>query len=111
MIKYPNLAYKCPGTHHCPGGTYDYRQVSNENELRAAIEQGWYPTLQWACQGGEIKASDVLGDIEPETDATTPPTREEMEEKAKELGLQFPKNIKDETLLKKIDEAIAEGEE
>ena len=37
----------------------------------------------------------------------TPQTREEMEARAQALGLQYPANIKDATLAKKIAEAEA----
>ncbi len=118
-MQFPNLVYKTPGPHKCKGGSYGYRQVNNLAELQLAIDDGFYPTKElainppecfsWADYGCEQPletAPEAPQDKTPEDDA--PPTRDELEAKAKELGISFNGNTKDTTLMTKIDEALAE---
>jgi hypothetical protein len=114
-MKFPTLVYRCPGNHQCLGGTFDYIQVSNAEQLKASVENGWFPTLPEA-QKGELDnqigifalESSAKEPIIEEVDEDSPPTREELEAKAKELGIGFNKNTKDETLLEKIEAALDE---
>lgn len=96
-MKYPTMVYRCPGPHQRKGGTFDTRGVKSQEELEAALKDGWFETLPEAIEG---KAS--LKELPPET----PPTREELEQKAKELGISFAPNIKDATLAKKISDTL-----
>jgi uncharacterized protein (DUF1697 family) len=77
---------------------FDYIIVE-EDEIEDTIANGWSLTTDEAINGED--------DVNIETKA---PTRKEMEIKAKELGIKFPSNIKDETLLKKINDKIKENE-
>lgn len=45
VVEFPALVYRCPGTHHCHGDTYDYLSVNNYDELGKAIENGWSESL------------------------------------------------------------------
>ena len=125
-MKYPNIVYRCPGDHQCPGGTFDWLSVQNEAGFLAAVEDGWYPTIELAQQTPKdfdvaaIVETTSLSEIEEglvdnleteEVDEDSPPTREELELKAKELGIGFNKNTKDETLRDKIELELAELEE
>lgn len=114
-MKFPTLVYRCPGNHQCLGGTFDYIQVSNAEQLKASVENGWYPSLPQAMKGGDVDLGElieepVIAEVEEpeEVDEDSPPTREELEAKAKELGIGFNKNTKDETLLEKIEAALDE---
>jgi hypothetical protein len=97
MEKYQDMVYKCPGPHQRPGGTFTTRGVNSAEEHAAAIEDGWFNSLPEAIAG---KASVV--ELPPDT----PPTRAELEQKAKELGIKFNEKTADEVLAKKISEAL-----
>lgn len=94
------MVYKHPGKHKIHGDMFDYKIVSaesgedSESELDKALADGWFKTTP------EAKEDTPFDDQAP--------TRAEMEEKAVELGISFPSNIKDETLFKKIAEAMEE---
>lgn len=116
-MNYPTLVYKCPGIHQCPNGSFGSKQVSNADEFKSMIAEGWYPTLPQAIEGREVVIEEELIqdedlpviDEDPQ-DEDLPPTREELEEKAKELGIGFNKNTKDETLVEKISSTLEELE-
>ena len=44
-MKFPNMVYRCPGSHHCKGGSFDYASVRNEAELHQKLADGWFVTL------------------------------------------------------------------
>lgn len=89
------MVYRHPGRYKIHGSTFDYMVVdADTEELDDALSNGWYRTTPEALEG-------VPSDDEK-------PTREELEQKAKELGLSFPSNIGDAKLLARIEEALAE---
>jgi len=120
-MQFPNLVYKSPGPHKCKGSSYGYRQVCDFDDLTAAIKDGFYPTKALAMEkpddfnwGDYAKAQGWTDDepveteeIESTDDADAPPTREELEAKARELGISFNGNTKDSTLITKINDALA----
>lgn len=96
-MKYSDLVYQCPGPHSRPGGTFAYREVKSEVEHEEALANGWFRTLPEAIDG---KHAEKEASFEP------PPSRDELEQKAKELGIKFDKKTTDEALSKKIAEAL-----
>jgi len=96
MEKYEDMVYKCPGPFSRNGGTYDTKGVQSEDEHKAALVNGWFKTMPEAIEGRSavVEAADA------------PPTRDELEQKAKELGVKFDKKTTDEALSKKISEAL-----
>lgn len=119
-MKFPNMVYRCPGTHQCRGGTFDYHSVGDEYELTQLIKDGWYPTLLFAQDPSGFELEDFLkeeGHTEPEKsgneDNSPDPyagfkdlPREELKAKAKKLGVGFNKNTKNETLIERIIQAL-----
>lgn len=97
MEKYQDMVYKCPGPHSRAGGTYDTKGVNSKEEHEAALEAGWFNTLPEAVAG---KSSLV------ELPADAPPTRKELEQKAKELNIKFDKKVTDKDLAAKITAAL-----
>lgn len=87
------MLYKHPGKHKLHNDMFDYIIVEEDN-VQDSISDGWFKTTPEAKEASTLTASM--------------PTREEMETKAKELNIKFPPNIKDETLLKKINEKVDE---
>lgn len=108
-MEFPRLVYRSATSHTV---------VNDQQEFDAAIKAGWFATVP-ECFGCEPEAiPEPLADPEnPDDDNSDSdqdpelpePTREELEEKARELGIGFNGNTKDETLLKKIEEVLAEN--
>jgi hypothetical protein len=91
--KMNEIVYKIPGKNHGPmGKTYDWKPVKSKDEFNQAMKDGWFDTLDEAINGRII-------DVEP--------TREEMNKKAKELGLKYGPNTSDANLLKLINDEVA----
>lgn len=121
-MKFPSLVYRCPGTHQCPGGTFDYLAVRDQAALDAAVKDGWHPALPDAI--AEKYGEKLAGRLAPLVDhlvppgalpadsgeaevlGEDPPTRAELEQKARELGVRFTKKTADEDLSKAISEAL-----
>lgn len=109
-MKYPKLVYRSPGTHACPGGTYDYIQVKNEEELSAAAKAGYYPTPDLAVSDpGAHVWGEWLGypEEDPSTDDEDDQAtdRSALEARAYALGVKFRSHVSDATLAKRIAEA------
>lgn len=95
-MKNPTMVLKYPGSTQLQDGGYDYLIVEDE-DVEAAVADGWHRTA------AEAKAAGTAPVVEtPAVDA--PPTRAELEQKAKELSIKFDGRTTD----KKLAEAIAE---
>lgn len=70
--------------------------IIDEKDKDSTIKKGWY-----------LKATDA---INSDNESKRAVTREELEQKAKELDIIFNKDIADSTLRKKINKAIKEKE-
>jgi len=92
---FPTLVYKCPGDHHCTGGTYSYAAVADEAELAAKRALGWFLTLPEAMAGESEEPAD-----------NAPPTRAELEAKATELGIKFDGRTTDAALMRRIESEL-----
>ena len=103
-MKNATMLYKAPGPHDIHGGHFDYTIVDADEEgaIEAAKADGWFETTTEAQ-----KAADVAK-AQREAELNAPPTRAELETKAKELGVQFAKKTTDEELNKLI-QAKLEG--
>lgn len=101
---YPRMLYRFPSTSGAPtllqDGAYDTLIVESEDEEDGA--DGWHRTAADARVAGE--AQKVALPTDPPADDTAPPTRSELEAKARELGIPFKGTWGD----RKIAEAIAE---
>ena len=93
----PTMLYKCPGPHDIHGGRFDY-VIVDESEIATAQADGWHLTTTEAKAASE-KPADV-----PADDA--PPTREELEQKARELGIKFDGRTGDKKLAALIAEKV-----
>lgn len=96
-MSYSNIVYRCPGPHQRPGGTYAYKGVSSEAEEAEALKDGWFRSMPEAIEG-----KSAVVELPPDA----PPTRDELEQKAKELNIKFDKKTSDEVLTKKINDAL-----
>jgi hypothetical protein len=74
-------------------------------ELAAALADGWHESFL-AALGLEPEGAPAA-EVHPEAAADAPPTRDEMLQQAGLLGLKVDKRWNDETLLAKINAAMA----
>ena len=98
-MEFPTLVYRCPGNHQRPGGTYSYRQVSDDAGLTSALAEGWFATLPEAIIGKSVATEEEVQD-------DAPPTREELEAKATELQIKFDGRTSDKALRDRIAAAL-----
>jgi hypothetical protein len=103
MTEFPALVYRVPGKHLGAGGTYDFEGVNNAEELQAKLKEGWFWSLTEAIESKEtVPVAEAK-----ESDDTAPPTRQELEQKATELGIKFDGRFSDKKIAQLIDEALA----
>lgn len=93
-MNYPTIVYKDGGSHHRHGGMYSWKPVKDQAEFDAAVKDGWFSTLNEAIEGQHNEESEAG------------PTREELEMKAKELGVKFDGRTTDAKLAKLIAEKV-----
>lgn len=99
-MNFPRFVYKSPGRPgKFMGKRYGYVAVADEIELAERLAQGWFETREEAILG--VRATKVV-----EVDEVTEPTREEMEQKARELDIKFDGRTSDKKLNSLIDEAL-----
>lgn len=102
MSDYPTLMFRCPGPHFAHDGqTYEYIPVRDEAELIDRLNNGWSVTLLEA-----VAAVTHKHELEHDGDEDAAPTRAELENKAKELGIKFDGRTSDASLLKKIEDKL-----
>lgn len=109
MIVFPTILYKSPGKHLTRFGTFNYVGVKTQAEFDAKIKEGWHPSQAAAFAHVKQKTSppEVVQPAPIQTsDDSAPPTREELEQKATELGLKFDGRTTDKKLLERIEEAL-----
>jgi hypothetical protein len=104
-MEFPSLVYKAEGKYIRPHGTYDFVGVNDQQELEQKLSEGWFDSLEAAIEGKSSES--VEADSEPILDDSAPPTREELETKATELGIKFDGRYSDKKIAQMIDEALA----
>lgn len=95
------MVFKHPGQYMQDGVSYEYQIVASD-AVEEALADGWSLSVPEAKQAHDA-ALAAKGDSED----NAPPTREELEAKAKEMGLKFDGRTSDEKLAAKIAEALA----
>ena len=99
-MDYPRTLYRA-----ClESSKYPALLVHNETEHRAARAVGWRDSIPEAIADAESELDTAV-----EMDDLSPPTREEMESKARELGISFNKRTSDDKLLWRIEQALSGG--
>jgi DNA segregation ATPase FtsK/SpoIIIE-like protein len=136
MIEFPRMVYISPGMSTTRGGTFDYTVANDEEGLAHLLASGWFETIAEALAGEreEPEVEDVpepeaepepepvveaveeeaapVEAVEPEPepelepDYNIEPTREELEMKATELGLQFDGRTSDNKLRQRIEDHL-----
>lgn len=86
------MLYKHPGPHKIHSNMFDYCIVE---DIEKALKDGWFLTTPEALKAAES-----------EPDAA--PTRDEVKQKADQLGIEYPKNIKTPRLQKLVEDKLDE---
>ena len=101
-MEFPSMVYKVPGKHVRPYGTYDFAGVKNAEELQAKLKDGWFSSLSEAIEPKKVKpVSEAV-----KADDIAPPSRQELEEKATELGIKFDGRFSDKKIAQLIESAL-----
>lgn len=95
-MEFPRLVYKGPATHQL---------VENDEQVDAALADGWFLTVPEAVSGVAAKLAEP---VKP-ADDDAPPSRAELEAKATELGVAFTGKTSDKKLSDAIAAKLAEG--
>ena len=104
MTDFPTIVYRVPGRHWGPeGSTYDYKGVDDRAAFDAAIDAGWHETITDALGANRLVAAAEA--LEDALDDVSPTARDELEQKAKSLGVSFNKRTTDAVLIQRIAEA------
>ena len=107
MSEFPTIVYRVPGPNAGPGHTWASLGVADQEALEQAIADGWHVSLPAAVEAWRSPPVRAIPPLTPEpVDDNAPPTRAEMEQKARELGIKFDGRTSDKTLLRKIEEAL-----
>jgi hypothetical protein len=85
--------------------TYAYRGAADQEAFDALIAKGWSASYEEAVgQSSKVSAKPKAKVIE--IDEVSGPSREELESKAKELGVSFNSRTSDITLSDRITAAL-----
>lgn len=110
-FRYPTLVFKKNNVHPDHGRPYAFKQVWNDFDREALLGAGWSATIKEAMSGkpkpkveAKHEPAQEPATIVPNDDE--PPTRVELEAKAKELGINFDGRTSDAKLLKRINHHI-----
>ena len=135
MSEFPRMVYISPGMSTTRGGTFDYTVANDEEGLAHLLASGWFETIAEALAGEREEPEPEVEDVpEPEAepepepvveaveeepapveaapepadepDYNIEPTREELEMKATELGLQFDGRTSDNKLRQRIEDYL-----
>jgi hypothetical protein len=98
------MLYKPNGPHKIHGGAFDYVVVPDE-EVPSKLAEGWFLTTTEAAADGEQRRQEAEYDAKRAADAQAlaaaraliaahegedaPPTREELQQRLKQLGIPF----------------------
>jgi len=103
MTDFPTILYRVPGPFKKPrGGTYATRPAADKEAFDALIAKGWSASYEEAASKLDKKPNAKAVEI----DEVSGPTREELEIKAKELGVSFNARTSDITLSERITSAL-----
>lgn len=106
-MTYPKQLFKAGGPYGHGKRSYSVAGAADAEQEAALRQKGWFGSVSEAY--GEKQANAVIAAAEALEDAideVSPPTRKEMETKARELGVSFNKRTADEVLAARIAEAI-----
>lgn len=105
MNEFPRMMYQAGGPEAIHGGHFSTLVVHDATELDAALAGGWHLTTPEALAANAPKPD--LDALAFNVDDDAPPTRAELEAKARELGVEFTARLGDAKLAERIAAALA----
>ena len=108
-MHFPAPLYRTPGPYRKGRGLKTYRVAGAKDQAQydAMIARGWFPSYEEAVAGkladAIIEAAEAFDEA---LDEVSDPTREELEQKAEELGVSFNKRTSDKKLAERIAAAL-----
>lgn len=113
MNEFPRMVYKAGGPEEIHGGHFSTLIVESDDELDDALAKGWRLTTVEAKVTELPERSSATGTTGEGSGSAggdnAPPTRDELKQKATELGLTFAGNISTDNLAALVDDALAKG--
>lgn len=106
MTSLPTIVYRIPGPNAGPGFTWASKGVDTQEAFDLALSEGWHPCLPDAESAWRHPPAKVLSPPQPAPVDDSAPTRAEIEQKCRELGISVHHKHSDATLVKKIEEAL-----
>lgn len=103
------MLYKVPGPYKKGRGmkTYSVTGAKDEAHLKVLLSKGWFPSYEEAVAG---KLADEIVEaaeaFEEAIDEVSGPTREELEQKADELGVSYNRRTSNRKLAERIAAAL-----
>jgi len=108
-MHFPAPLYRTPGPYRKGKGKKTYKVCGAKDQAHydALLANGWFPSYEEAVAGKRaeeiIEAAEAFDEA---VDEVSGPTREELEQKAEELGVGFNKRTSDRKLAERIAEAL-----
>jgi hypothetical protein len=107
-MEFPQLLYRVGTAWTLESGTYDLATAKDAEQMAALLADGWHPDQYAAKAAGlnpGVAGFEPRGSEIPDDDA--PPTRDELEAKARELGIKFDGRTGDKKLAALIADKLA----
>lgn len=100
-MHFPAPLYRTPGPYRKGRGLKTYRVTGAKDQAHydALLAKGWFPSYEEAVAGKIAVAEEPIDEV-------SGPTREELEQKAEELGIGFNSRTSDKKLAERIAEAL-----
>jgi hypothetical protein len=107
MNDFPRMLYRAPGALAIHGGNFDVLVVDDADGMAAALADGWSVGTAEALQAKADRENAAAAAAELAVEAaatqaladdTRPPSREELEQMAVNLGLPFSARVSDRKL-------------
>lgn len=107
-MEFPTYVYKGIGLHQRKGGTFAYADAPDQEAFDRLTADGWHATLDAAIAAHDNPTkADAVADTKIHED-NAPPTRDELKQKATELGIEFAPQTGDKKLTELIEAKLAE---
>lgn len=114
MDEFSTIVYRGYGPHQRKGGGFSTLGCLSVEAYEAALADGWFATLPEAIAAHDKPKESLVVDLGKEAAETAtavdnaPPSRAEIEKQCAELGIKVHHRHSDASLLKMIDEKLAE---
>ena len=107
-MNFPCHLYRTPGPHRRPGvGTYDLSGCNDAADFERLSALGWHENLEAAIAVKDASAIiEQVVEANEAIDDVSPATRDELEQKARELGIGFNSRTSDAVLAQRIAERV-----